>query len=268
MQASSTQLLLPESVEWQDLPLLCADGVAQMALDEALLLWLQDAPPTLISRAYQWASPTLSVGKNQSIQSIQAAYQALATVPNTAVVRRPTGGRAILHGADVSFAFITNVPAIRNLSLPDSYCIFATWVRQTLQALGVSLQGACTPDSKAYTRSALCFETQSVGDLTRPDGSKVAGAAQWRASHGILQHGAAFINPEGISAQSFDTTLQNIITADLGRPAKPLQPQLEYRLNTLWNTQQEAYKADSAAILAKCATTSGSHLAPDSPCKI
>jgi lipoate-protein ligase A len=106
-------------------------GVFNMALDEALLEFVRrDLVPRLIVRTYGWEVPTLSLGVNQAVRDIQFLMDFYGKPsPVQAVVRRPTGGRAILHGEDISYSFITNDPAVLKLNLNDSYCIYAGLVR-------------------------------------------------------------------------------------------------------------------------------------------
>lgn len=227
--------LLPPTLAWGHCQHLASDGVDQMALDEALLFWLAKQSPTLITRCYTWVPHTLSVGKNQSAQSIQQAREALCPSLRTPIVRRPTGGRAILHGQDVSFAFVTNIPALRALSLKDSYCVFAKWVRSAIVSCQVPLADACTPNPSDYTRSALCFETHAVGDLIRPDGSKVAGAAQWRNAYGLLQHGAAFLDHQAVQPHTFEDALLETMKTDLRRGPQTLDLASAGGLEALWH---------------------------------
>ncbi len=165
-----------------------ASGAAVMAMDEALLDWCREhaerTPPKrlLIARTYTWDEPTLSLGVHQSDKSCQLAYNQHPEA--RAVVQRPTGGRAILHGADVSYAFITNHPGLMNVPLKDSYCVLMAWVHQALEQCGVTVQCDTDASDKRYALSALCFDTHTPHDLLSHQGQKITGASQLRRHHG------------------------------------------------------------------------------------
>ncbi len=254
-----------DSCKWLWQPHLNASGTRQMALDEALLTWAQQLhdAPLIVARTYSWARPTLSLGVHQKGKSERQAGQAYLTDETTDVVRRPTGGRAILHGEDVSFAFVTNHPALLAMSLNDSYCFFTKWIKQALLDCGVPLQTTCQTDTSDYMRSALCFQTQTPSDLLAEDGQKVCGSAQLRRQHGILQHGAAFVQPFGIAATQMDSALQSVITKELGQ--EPALFDLEApTFQSLWQSLELNYASEAKSIRERLATTSGSHLVPAS----
>ncbi len=242
------------------------NGIEQMALDEALLDHLEGISletPFIIARTYTWSTPTLSLGVHQKDMDSQKAYQHYAAQQAIDLVRRPTGGRSILHGEDVSFAFITNSRTLLNGPLDESYCYFMRWVRQSLERLGVPLTVSCETDRRAYMRSALCFETKTPSDLTTLEGQKVAGAAQLRRHKGILQHGAAFVKPFGISAVQFDQSLRNVITEALGDISR-LSLKDEQALQGKWDDLKKAYRLEAETTLTRLLMTSGSHLVPAS----
>ncbi|MBY0450946.1 MAG: hypothetical protein K2X01_10015 [Cyanobacteria bacterium] len=204
-------------------------GAYNMALDEQLLEWARSKPPDsqqtsgspaiLIVRTYQWEKPTLSLGVNQSDKELPALlklYQPIQSGSDLEVVRRPTGGRAILHGEDVSFSFITNIPLVLKLSLAQSYTLLTDWVQQALAQCGLDAYSGITQNEREYLRSAICFETHTPSDLVeRQSGMKVVGSAQLRREGGILQHGAAFLNPFGIQpcqfSQALFSTVQSVL---------------------------------------------------------
>lgn len=248
-------------------PHLTDSGVVQMALDESLAEWLrieQSRTPILIARTYRWSEQTLSLGVHQPLHSIQEAYAFYSQGHPLPLVKRPTGGRAILHGEDISFAFITNIPEVLKLSLNDSYCIFTTWIRKTIEALDIPLKQACDSSQSDYMLSSLCFETKTPSDLTTPSGEKVAGSAQLRRQGAILQHGAAFLKPFSIDANRFDQTLFHTLEGVFAAPIITLDPQAEPAINTLRKQLQKDYASEATSILDKLATTSGSHLLPAS----
>lgn len=251
------------SVYW--LQHLQGDGATQMAMDEALLQWVKAQPEAMIlARTYTWQPSTLSVGVHQSQKSIQKAYQFYALSGPIDVVRRPTGGRAIWHHNDVSFAFITNVPSLLNCRLSDSYCFFTQWVKAALLQCGVPLAMSCEAGERDYVMSALCFETKTPSDLVTTTGEKIAGSAQLRQKNGILQHGAAFLERFGVSPSEFDAALKKAAEADYpGLKNQKIEDLTN--LETLLEKYRKQIQAESASILTNAATTIGSHFTPASP---
>lgn len=186
-------------------------GWLNMATDEALLDWVRTQPePTWILRTYQWEVPTLSYGVHQSEASRQRSLEsylnnlALHKRPQ-AWSQRPTGGRTILHGDDISFSVLTNASYGIGNNLTESYDRITTILEGALTELNIPFTGSTETDGRSYTTSALCFETHTPHDVLRPDGHKMAGCAQLRRQGGVLQHGAVFF--------SHDVTEPQFLTA-------------------------------------------------------
>ena len=194
-----------------------APGAMQMALDKALCQWVKTQPEnTLIWRTYIWEPSCWSLGCHQKVDKILAFNN-----DQTDVVIRPTGGRAILHGDDVSFAFVSNALWLRQLSVKDSYCVFQTWIRQALETLNVPLSSACktTGNTTPYQEKALCFETKTTYDLSDDRGTKISGAAQLKTRDAFLQHGVVFIKP-------FVTDAEQLFESALGQAIAHAMPEV------------------------------------------
>ena len=243
-------------------------GACNMALDEALLETVRqpEQSPVMIVRTYCWEVPTLSLGVHQAVKDIDflmAFYGKNSDGSNKVrdVVRRPTGGRAILHGDDVSFSFTTNDPALLPQSLKASYVFLSRFVQQALGGLQLSVQASEQAGSRDYLRSPVCFETHTPSDLLAQSGDKLSGSAQLRRQGGILQHGAAFLQAYDISAPAFSAALFEAVARHYGQTAQdyPLAD-----IETLRDRLEKAYLKESGEILASAPVTSGSHLLPAS----
>jgi lipoate-protein ligase A len=253
-------------------------GAYNMSLDEALLETVRMHPePILLVRTYLWQEPTLSLGVNQKVRDIRflmdfyghqqrepglGAPQPKQRVQ--ALVRRPTGGRAILHGQDISFSFITNHSQVLKQGLKASYEIYSDIVRRALDALGQPVDMAQGAGDRDYTRSPVCFDTHTPSDLLGRDGKKLAGSAQLRRSGGLLQHGSAFLKPYGISEADFNEALFTATERILGQPVVPYPPEALAALEPFRRDLEEGYVRDSGEILANASTIKGSHLDPAS----
>lgn len=160
-----------------------APGAWNMAVDEAILEAHRagQAPPTL--RLYAFTPAALSLGYTQRAESLDLAAWKRAGV---SIVRRPTGGRAVLHADDFTYAVVAS-------GLPDgvaaSYCLIAKALAASLRRLGVDAELA--PGSLNAARSEACFATATQADLCAA-GKKLMGSAQVRRAGVVLQHGTLY----------------------------------------------------------------------------
>jgi lipoate-protein ligase A len=156
-------------------------GGAQMALDEGLLETVEE----VMARRYTWAPPALSIGK----------FQELELVPGLPfeVVRRPTGGRAVLHGEAFEWSFAVAFPPgvpsggpRSSVDVGGPYGLVAAALAAALIELGVTLDGA---GEVPYQRSALCFSGALRYDLCSR-GEKIVAIAQAKKEGRTLVHGS------------------------------------------------------------------------------
>lgn len=241
-------------------------GIDNMALDEALLEWVRaESQATLLIRTYRWQVPTLSLGVHQKVGDLDFLLRFYGQgQPVEAVVRRPTGGRAILHGQDISFAFITNHPALLRLSLKDAYAQLTDLLRQGLSAVGVPTQMADQAGGRDYLSSPVCFQTHTPSDLLALDGRKLCGSAQLRRAGGLLQHGSAFVTSPEIEEAAFLGALRQSVQAHFGLPVEVLSVAELLTLLSDWPAWRSRYESSSKAIWERASTTTGSHLLPAS----
>jgi lipoate-protein ligase A len=163
------------------LPELNAGGGVQMALDAGLLETAED----VIARRYTWDPPALSIGKFQQLE--------LRGPLPFEVVRRPTGGRAVLHGVDFEWSFAVAFPPGSlgpgpgaGVDVTTAYDLVNAAFTGALGEMGVTLDdGHETP----YQRSALCFASALRHDLLSR-GEKIIAIAQARRGGFALVHGS------------------------------------------------------------------------------
>ena len=175
---------------WRLIPLLQASGSMQMAIDRWLLAQHQmgNYPPVL--RFYTWASPTISLGYHQRHWS--ASWQQLTWqgMP-IQLVRRPTGGRAVLHQGDLTYMVVTSGLGGKRI---DTYQAICQFLIQGWRSLGIELHyGAAGRD---YARNVNCFGIATGADLVCADGYKLIGSAQLHHGGAILQHGSMRLQPD------------------------------------------------------------------------
>lgn len=152
-----------------------------MAVDEALLgCYPRFRQPTL--RLYAWEKPTLSLGRFQALEAVQLGACAAAGID---VVRRPTGGRAVLHHREVTYGVVAGLELFPP-GVIASYRRLSDALVGALQRLGLAPQ---LQRKQARADAEVCFETPSFAELTL-GGKKVCGSAQTRSKDALLQHGS------------------------------------------------------------------------------
>ena len=177
--------------QWRFLDTGRRDAASNMALDEAILLTHEAGrtPPTL--RVYGWTVPTLSLGYAQTTSQevdLEACRQYGVTV-----IRRPTGGRAVLHDQEVTYSVIlpTTWSQAHN-TLTEHYRLISMALAAALQQLGLPVHVARSRRAAQTlhdTSSPACFAALARYELSVA-GRKIVGSAQKRLRHALLQHGS------------------------------------------------------------------------------
>jgi lipoate-protein ligase A len=177
-------------VPWRLLLSPALDGPDNMALDEALMARARSTGETVL-RIYTWSVPTLSLGRNQRARGL---YDDIALRgAGVAVVRRPTGGRALLHDREITYS--VTAPVLVDESLPQVYSRINGLLVVALAALGVPVQVA-VPTQRASPPTVLpCFAEPAAGELAF-QGRKIVGSAQWRDQGALLQHGSILVDDD------------------------------------------------------------------------
>ena len=188
---------------WRYIPPLAASAKMQMAIDRYLLEQhrLGKHPPSI--RFYTWQPAAISLGYHQK-QCPEAWRELTYQGQPIDIVRRPTGGRAVLHQGDLTYAIAMSISAGKRLEVYKQICEFliAGW-----RSLGVDLDyGKAT---KEYMQQHNCFATATGSDLVTENGHKVIGSAQLRRRKTVLQHGSMILNTDPLLYQQvFGTNLE------------------------------------------------------------
>ncbi|WP_270179246.1 lipoate--protein ligase family protein [Alkalihalobacillus sp. CinArs1] len=168
-----------------------------MALDEALLKWHSEGLIPPVIRFYGWDPATLSVGYFQQVDR-DIDLTAVERY-NMGFVRRPTGGRAVLHDKEVTYSVIVNedYPNMPK-TVTEAYRVISEGLRLGFVELGLDAYFAIpqSEEEKAELRSprsGVCFDSPSYYELV-VEGRKVAGSAQTRQKGVILQHGSILLD--------------------------------------------------------------------------
>jgi lipoate-protein ligase A len=174
------------------------DGAANMALDDALLDHARAAGEVVV-RVYTWAAPTLSFGRNQRAAGVYDAGRLAAR--GVGAVRRPTGGRAVLHAREVTYSVAAPAGALAPAGAPvrASYGRINLMLVAALRALGVDARVAAPSARAPRPDAGPCFEAPTGGELVVGDGAaarKLAGSAQWQEDGALLQHGSILVDDD------------------------------------------------------------------------
>lgn len=176
-----------------------------MATDAALMAMV--TPAVGVWRWYGWSAPTISFGRNERVSG-RFSEARLADAGLTAV-RRPTGGRALLHAREVTYSVTCALN--EDLGWRDAYDAINTILCGALQDLGVPVtragaQPAVAPDGP------VCFDMPAEGELVVA-GRKLVGSAVWRQGTRYLQHGSILLQDD-----------QALLTQAAVQPLPPAPP--------------------------------------------
>ena len=170
-----------------------ASGAWNMAVDEVLLdgIVAGTAPPTL--RFYSWAPPCLSLGYFQPFDAVNLdGCRALGVD----IVRRPTGGRAILHDRELTYSVALPASTLgHDGGVLPSYHRLSLALQEGLRRLGVPATLAPAGDAPSTAvHGPVCFDRPSAHEILLY-GRKLVGSAQVRRAAAILQHGSILVEP-------------------------------------------------------------------------
>ena len=158
-----------------------------MAVDEAILEqnMQKGSLPTL--RLYAWEPACISLGYAQPFADIDTAR---LEKNGWEAVRRPTGGRAILHTDELTYSVIAPAEDPRmHGSVLESYNRLAGALLRAIKALGLPVEMKTERSQETTTSNPVCFEVPSAYEITA-NGKKLIGSAQARRKEGVLQHGS------------------------------------------------------------------------------
>jgi lipoate-protein ligase A len=200
-----------------------------MAIDEVLL---SSRVPVL--RFYQWEPSAVSIGRYQDLNDIDLEY---CTENNIDVVRRITGGKAVLHEKELTYAFVIDKEMMPR-SIIESYKIISSAIIQGLRVLGLNSE---MNNSKIKNRdNPVCFQETSFNELTI-NRKKFVGSAQVRVKGKLLQHGSILtgINTEKHSScfkekPEVDDLMKKITYIDV--PEKELKSAVKHGFSGYFNT--------------------------------
>lgn len=175
---------MDDTPSWRVLVDQALSGPANMARDHALATGLR--PRTGTVRFYRWTPATLSLGRNEPVTAGYREF--LRQRPGIGVVRRPTGGRAVIHDRELTYCIVLPTRAFGGPR--RAYRRINEGLVAGLRTLGVD---ACAASGRALLPDAgPCFLEPAEGEVVVAD-RKVAGSAQARIGKAVLQHGSLLL---------------------------------------------------------------------------
>lgn len=162
------------------------DGATNMAIDEAISRAVQSGVVLPTLRFFGWQPACLSLGQAQPGADVD---REACRRDGVDVVRRPTGGRAILHTDELTYSVVAPDDEPRVVgTIVESYKRLSEGLLNGLMLMGVPTQQAERPDNHDSDQGPVCFEVPSNYEIVF-GGKKLVGSAQMRKAGVVLQHG-------------------------------------------------------------------------------
>ena len=168
-------------------------GFVNMACDEAILQAVNQSITPATLRFYQWVEPTISLGYFQKFDEIQSQHQQIKQMP---VVRRQTGGGAILHDQELTYSLILPLDTDNSDStdIQLMYRLVHDAYIEAIASVGIKVQYRGGDDRGNSQRGPFfCFARKHCLDLVLGS-DKILGSAQRRVKSAVLQHGSLILN--------------------------------------------------------------------------
>jgi lipoate-protein ligase A len=183
-----------------------ADGPWNMGVDEALLNSAQQGLPTL--RFYHWTGPWLSLGYGQRRHASRLEE---LEAQGLQVVHRITGGRAVLHGCDLTYS-VTLPESLLPAGIQASYGKIADALVAGLTGLGLEVERSGRKSAAVGADGFDCFAAPAMDEICA-QGRKLVGSAQRRAGGGVLQHGSIRFKPDSEAIQQAAGLVPGVATS-------------------------------------------------------
>ncbi len=221
------------------------DAAINMAIDESVLLHhlRGEAPPTL--RVFRWSVPSISLGRFQSIE--REILSERCDEQGVALVRRPTGGRAVYHRDEFTYSIVIGKRYGVPSGIVAAYAYLAQGLLAALGTLGIHAE--LSDERVSKHPSAACFASSTQADLTS-GGFKLVGSAQVWKDDALLQQGSLPLDDR--SAEFFamlrypDEAAREEALALYREKTTPLRT---FAPNVSWNDVARAFQSGFSTVL-------------------
>jgi lipoate-protein ligase A len=161
------------------------DGATNMAIDEAVMSGIREGSSSPVFRLYTWDPPTISLGYFQSADDIDFA---MCREDGIGVVRRITGGRAVLHSDEITYSILFGEEDFTPFRMKEIFLFVAQCLVDSLRILGIDSRIA--KKTKGSLKSPNCFASPAQYEIESVRQGKLIGSAQVIKDGVVLQHGA------------------------------------------------------------------------------
>ncbi|MGQ9617518.1 MAG: lipoate--protein ligase family protein [Candidatus Aminicenantia bacterium] len=159
-----------------------------MAMDESIFNFVQKNPGTSVLRFYRWKPPALTIGYAQDASKV--ADLDFLNKEKIELVRRITGGKAVLHDDEITYSLSSSHPLlVENKSVNESFYLISSALLEGLKILGISATLSTKKFENLYKTNLPCFSYPTGNEITF-DGKKLVGSAQKRVKNALIQHGS------------------------------------------------------------------------------
>lgn len=164
-------------------------GEKNMQIDNDLLDFaIENKLDEPIFRLYGWSPACVSLGRNQKDDFLDKEF---LKSKNIDIVRRLTGGRALLHDKEITYSYVCSISSLKNgESVIESYKEISQILIDSFEKMGISLGFG---QKKQSTKFDYCMSLSTGADLCY-EGKKLIGSAQFRKEGYILQHGSILLD--------------------------------------------------------------------------
>ncbi|HVB60782.1 MAG TPA: biotin/lipoate A/B protein ligase family protein [Ktedonobacteraceae bacterium] len=215
------------------------DAALNMAIDEAVLMHhlRGDAPPTL--RVFRWTRPSISLGRFQHVE--REIETRRCDELGVALVRRPTGGRAVYHRDEFTYSIVIGKRYGTPSGVVAAYAYLARGILAAMNSLGI--QAELSDERVSKHPSAACFASSTQADLTS-GGYKLVGSAQVWREDALLQQGSL---PLDDRAAEFFSMLRfpsgEARASELALYREKTQPLHAFAPQAAWDDVADAFRA-------------------------
>ncbi|MCH2693830.1 MAG: lipoate--protein ligase family protein [Acidobacteriia bacterium] len=203
-------------------------NATNLAIDQLLLEKVSKSTTSnTYLRFYSWTKPTLSIGYSQNAREVVDFH--FCQQKKISVVRRPTGGRAVLHQHEITYSVISNDRHFFPIqTINGTYQQIAFALQCGLKQLGINVKLASLPKNKRMkhrTQRAACFASSQNHEILYGE-KKLIGSAQRRTDHAFLQHGSILID---FNFHDLQGVLKEPLPSDLPEMISTLKSCLKHR---------------------------------------
>lgn len=154
-----------------------------MAIDEAISIFVRKGKVLPTFRFYGWEKESVTIGEFQKVEEINMDF---CNRNGITLVRRPTGGKGILHYKDITYSFSARKEEVFKGSLFKSYEVISNIFLKAFHLSGIEVENK--KEKRTVNKSSICFARSSFGEICYKD-IKIVGSAQKRWIDGFLQQG-------------------------------------------------------------------------------